>query len=87
MLGTYLASDIRGLDMGPYEAVREVLERAVRDGIADDVVSDGFALDVDGDEATLTLLSQEDVTATFRTQDVLNALQEYVRLMERRTSR
>ena len=83
LLGTYIESDIAGLDGGPHQAVREVLERAARDGSTDDVVSDAFALEADGDEVTLTHIWRENVTATYGTLDVLIALDEYARLRKR----
>ena len=79
LLGKYLESDFRGLVAGPFPDVRALLVRALEGGDGGDVVSDGYALTVEDGETTISLLTNESRTATFATEDVLQALDEYAK--------
>ena len=87
LLGRYLETDIRGRGL-LYRDVRALLEEGLRGGEGDEIVSDAHALSVEGPETTITLTYNDAHTATYSTQDVLQALDEYAEhLAERERSR
>ena len=83
LLGKYFSSDIRGVSAA-YAEARALLEQGLKGSEEDEVVTDAFALSVDGSEATITLIYNTDHTATFATKDVLRAFDEYAEHMAAR---
>ena len=83
LLGKYLSSDIRGVS-APYLEARVLLENGLKGDEADEVVTDAFALSVDGPETTITLIYNDEITGTFATKDVMQAFDEYAEHMAAR---
>jgi hypothetical protein len=83
VLGEYLSSDMRGTLGDPYETVRAMLVKALRDGSKNEFSSDAFTIVVSGDSTTITLDAtdeDDDYHGDYSTRDVLAALTQYAEL-------